>query len=264
MPFPAYKLNPGDMFQVEPAKVLFATGRPKKGVIASTNASSSEEAAEAEAEPEAEEAAPTETDEATAAATEQQPEAATEAAEEASNLDRKAIMRLVRQAKKVLETEKMGVAKKKAVRSFIKQAKVLQASTKTDASPADVAKTLNDMMSELKLNEAEPESAEAPAETKKQGVLDLLTSEELKTLQRKMKEEMENPYDPEKPYATPWQPKDYMSPFAFIPQYLEVNHKICSAVYLRHPVARQGSAEVPTPYGYDTNQLAFNWYLRRR
>lgn len=264
MPFPAYKLNPGDMFQVEPAKVLFATGRPKKGVIASTEASSSEEAAEAEAEPEAEEAAPAETDEATAAATEQQPEAATEAAEEASNLDRKAIMRLVRQAKKVLETEKMGVAKKKAVRSFIKQAKLLQASTKTDASPADVAKTLNDMMSELKLNEAEPESAEAPAEAKKQGVLDLLTSEELKTLQRKMKEEMENPYDPEKPYATPWQPKDYMSPFAFIPQYLEVNHKICSAVYLRHPVARQGSAEVPTPYGYDTNQLAFNWYLRRR
>jgi hypothetical protein len=66
------------------------------------------------------------------------------------------------------------------------------------------------------------------------------------------------------PYATPWRPRDYMSAFAFIPRYLEVNQNICAAVYLRHPVARQGLAEVPTPFHIETGQLAFNWYLRNR
>lgn len=66
------------------------------------------------------------------------------------------------------------------------------------------------------------------------------------------------------PYATPWRPRDYMSAFAFIPRYLEVNQNICAAVYLRHPVARPGLSEVPTPFHIETGQLAFNWYLRRR
>jgi len=74
----------------------------------------------------------------------------------------------------------------------------------------------------------------------------------------------ENPSDTTKPYATPWRPRPYMSAFAFVPRYLEVNHKICSAVYLRHPVARPGLSEVPTPFSAETQQLAFNWYLRRR
>ena len=73
-----------------------------------------------------------------------------------------------------------------------------------------------------------------------------------------------NRRDPTAPYLTPWRPRDYMSAFAFIPRYLEVNQNICAAVYLRHPVARPGLAEVPTPFGYETGQLAFNWYLRRR
>ena len=74
----------------------------------------------------------------------------------------------------------------------------------------------------------------------------------------------ENPPDKLKPYATPWRPRDYMSAFAYIPRYLEVNQRICSAVYLRHPVARPGLAEVPTPFHPETSQLAFTWYLRRR
>lgn len=62
----------------------------------------------------------------------------------------------------------------------------------------------------------------------------------------------------------PWRPREYMSAFAFIPRYLEVNQNICSAVYLRHPVARPGLAEVPTPFPEPLSQLAFNWFLRRR
>lgn len=90
--------------------------------------------------------------------------------------------------------------------------------------------------------------------------------------------DLPNPYEPEegqpaaedaKPVINtfkglPWRPRPYMSAFAFIPRYLEVNQNVCSAVYLRHPVVRPGLAEVPTPFPEGLNQLAFNWYLRRR
>lgn len=91
-----------------------------------------------------------------------------------------------------------------------------------------------------------------------------LSAEEMRRLAALLKEDAENPMDESKPYATPWRPRAYMAPFAFIPRYLEVNPNICAAVYLRHPVARRGMAEVPTPFNYLTNQLAHNWYLRRR
>ena len=111
---------------------------------------------------------------------------------------------------------------------------------------------------ENQLPEEEKEEEEAPVSA------DDLSAEETKILSRLIRESEENPYDPTKSYRTPWAPREWMSAFAFIPQYLEVNPKICSAVYLRHPVARPGAAEVPTPYSEEVNQLAFNWYLKRR
>ena len=66
------------------------------------------------------------------------------------------------------------------------------------------------------------------------------------------------------PYARPWRPRPFMAAFAYIPRYLEVHPKVCSAVYLRHPVARPGQSEVPTPFPEWVNALAFNYYLRRR
>jgi len=94
--------------------------------------------------------------------------------------------------------------------------------------------------------------------------VDDLTQAEKDRLRTLIAQEQENPHDPSKPYLTPWKPRPYLAPFAYIPQYLEVNQNICSAVYLRHPVARKGFAEVPTPYDQQTNQLAFNWYLQRK
>lgn len=90
-----------------------------------------------------------------------------------------------------------------------------------------------------------------------------LSREEIRRLGKVIVAAEENPIDETKPYATPWEPKQFMSAFAFIPRYLEVNPKVCAAVYLRHPVARKGLAEVPTPFSYLTNQLAHNWYLQR-
>ncbi|KAK9436827.1 30S ribosomal subunit S4 [Metarhizium brunneum] len=90
-----------------------------------------------------------------------------------------------------------------------------------------------------------------------------LSREEMRKLARLLQYDEENPIDDSKPYATPWRPRPFMSAFAFIPRYLEVNPNICAAVYLRHPVARKGMGEVPTPFSYLTNQLTHNWYLER-
>ena len=118
--------------------------------------------------------------------------------------------------------------------------------------------------------EAEAEvAAEAPApekthrNTAPQSASDL-SDKELERFHELLRLEEENPYDPSKPYKTPWRPRMYMEHFAHIPRYLEVNQNICAAVYLRHPVARPGEAEVPSPFDESIQQLAFNWYLRRR
>jgi hypothetical protein len=58
----------------------------------------------------------------------------------------------------------------------------------------------------------------------------------------------------------------YASPFIFIPAYLEVSFSTCSAIYLRHPTARPGYSEIPTPYDADGElvRLAWEWYARVR
>ncbi|OAX78604.1 hypothetical protein ACJ72_07087 [Emergomyces africanus] len=91
-----------------------------------------------------------------------------------------------------------------------------------------------------------------------------ISEEDLAVLRQALYQMHENPIDSLKPYATPWRPRDYMSAFAFIPRYLEVNQNICAAVYLRHPVAKPGRSEVPSPYPDAVNGAAFVWYLRRR
>ncbi|OLL21668.1 37S ribosomal protein S4-like, mitochondrial [Neolecta irregularis DAH-3] len=58
--------------------------------------------------------------------------------------------------------------------------------------------------------------------------------------------------------------RPYLSAFAFIPTYLEVSHDVCAAVYLRHPVARPGETEVPSPYPPHLHALAYNYYIRKR
>jgi len=65
---------------------------------------------------------------------------------------------------------------------------------------------------------------------------------------------------------TPFHLPDYATPFIFIPAYLEVSFQTCSAVYLRHPTARPGYSEIPTPYDADGEviRLAWEWYAKVR
>lgn len=58
---------------------------------------------------------------------------------------------------------------------------------------------------------------------------------------------------------TPFQLPDYAAPWIFIPAYLEVSFATCSAVFLRHPTARPGYSEIPTPYDADGEIIRFTW-----
>lgn len=267
MKYPGYLLNPGDMFQVDIEKVLFATGKkkdPTYNLAKSAKKSSQpvEEAEEAESEePSAEQAAGEgELD---------------EAAQKKKRVDSLKAIRA--RAKAILKSSDLSAKKKKALRQLMKDVKTAWANMSVPgkggaSTPAakklqeadQIVDQLNTLLAELQLEPEEKAAAtKAKESTKEADLSGPQTEEERKLLKKFIEQELENPTDPSKPYATPWQPRPYMSAFAFIPRYLEVNQKICAAVYLRHPVARRGLAEVPTPFPSPVNQLAFNWYLRR-
>ncbi|KIY62150.1 alpha-L RNA-binding motif-containing protein [Cylindrobasidium torrendii FP15055 ss-10] len=58
---------------------------------------------------------------------------------------------------------------------------------------------------------------------------------------------------------TPFYLPDFASPWLFIPAYIEVNFATCSAVYVRHPTARPGYSEIPTPYDAAGDVIRFAW-----
>ncbi|KAJ8589895.1 hypothetical protein M405DRAFT_817202 [Rhizopogon salebrosus TDB-379] len=53
------------------------------------------------------------------------------------------------------------------------------------------------------------------------------------------------------PSIIPFNIPQYASPSIFIPAYAEVSFPTCSAIYMRHPTARPGYSEIPTPYDAD-------------
>ena len=291
MVYPGYQLNPGDMFQVDIDRVLTATGRqrpntkdkPKKGGAAAEEVEEgSEEQAEAEADADAvvevtakepaEEAVTAETK--AADAVEKDVEVSPEAAKEREFGRLKAIFN---QAKEVLEGGKddLSAKRKQEIRSLVKNVKGemsrVRGSDKSVDESHSTVDNLMTLMSRLQLTTANAKKARIGGEDAEGAALESyhLDHQSLSSLRenRLVKDHDEfrdNPVNTSKPYLTPWRPRPFMAPFAFIPPYLEVNQNICAAVYLRHPVARKGSAEVPTPFPSDVSQLAFNWYLRRR
>ncbi|OJT06011.1 37S ribosomal protein S4-like, mitochondrial [Trametes pubescens] len=68
------------------------------------------------------------------------------------------------------------------------------------------------------------------------------------------------------PDHTPFHLPAYAAPFMFIPAYLEPSFSTCSVIYLRHPTARPGYSEIPTPWDADGEivRLTWEWYSKRR
>ena len=67
------------------------------------------------------------------------------------------------------------------------------------------------------------------------------------------------------PELTPFYLPLYASPWLFIPAYIEPCFTTCSAIYVRHPTARPGYSEIPTPYDADGEviRFAWEWYMQR-
>jgi len=280
MRYPGYLLNPGDMFQVEPERVMFATGATKGGVKAKAT-EDSEDADEAEE-------------------SEQPQEDAAEAdAVEEVDIERdprEVLKDLLAQSKSILASprEALGAKKKQDLRAFSSAVKRMLSRSQSNTTVTDnLEAQFLELQNQLKLQRenkargkqslpsqqrqqpADEDAAEGEAiETQPDAEnteaaepeteINTITDREYNELFAALTEMQENPVDDSKPYATPWMPRNYMSAFAFIPRYLEVNQNICAAVYLRHPVARPGLGEVPTPFNESTNASAFGWYLRRR
>lgn len=281
MIYPGYLLNPGDMFQVDPERVLFATGAPKDarerraGRLVRRKAKESNARAvnAARDAPEVEER---EISESTPVPSGVEEADALDSKRKASKVDLK---NLLQKARSILaEKDKRGAPSaklKQELRAFTASVRntVGQVNRKSAKSLESTVSSLDDELTSL-LSRISISKSSSSAKANATSSSDLSSSDsptdlpisegDREALREALREAYENPIDPTKPYATPWRPRPYMSAFAFIPKYLEVNQNICSAVYLRHPVARPGLAEVPTPFGEATNQLAFTWYLRRR
>ncbi|KAL2850316.1 hypothetical protein BJY01DRAFT_210017 [Aspergillus pseudoustus] len=324
MRYPGYLLNPGDMFQVDPERVLYATGAPKNKFDrreARVEKKRAEEEAAKQAESEAEGAEESK---------ESQPEAETK---EAEPLDtRKTLQQMISQAKNIMANNKEVLAgkRKQELRGFQKAVRRVLSRSNTSQLLADNLETqFSEILSLLGAKEASKganknskktkKKSDAEAESKSKDTTEAteaaaveatkgaeatepakakdaaaatdedkptdalaeafrkaaqnpeekvdtseLTEEEVQVLKRALVQMRDNPVDTSKPYATPWSPRDYMNAFAFIPRYLEVNQNICAAVYVRHPVARPGYSEVPTPFSEEVSTGAYHWYLRRR
>lgn len=300
MRYPGYLLNPGDLFQVDPERVMFATGAPKDkherraGRVARRQAKKQEESG---------------SEESAAAEQKEKPEEAEE--NDNTEMDpRETLKSLMNQAKTILSTDKeaLPAKRKQELRGFQKAVRRILSRSESSTVLADsLEEQFSQLTSLLKAKKATPketknnqpsesspaprrsneadepspddvaesaEPGEALTEAFKKATLNdgeinedntsELTDDEFEVLKRALTQLRDNPIDHTKPYATPWRPRDYMSAFAFIPRYLEVNQNICAAVYLRHPVARPGFSEVPTPFSEEVGTAAFTWYLKRR
>jgi ribosomal protein S4 len=265
MIYPGYLLNPGDMFQVDPERVLFATGARKdqSGVmeLRAKRYRDRERDMQEENQSSSDPADP-------------------EATEDGIPSNPKNLLKsLLARAKALLvdPREVLRAKRKQELRDFSQTVKATMSRLGRGSDPEAEVSDLDAQLQQIIGKISSPSksnpprspttnpstSAQDPAAAEIEEEMSLSASES-KVLAETLAKLRANPPDPTKPYLTPWQPRDFMSAFAFIPRYLEVNQNICSAVYIRHPVARPGLAEVPTPFHQDTSNLAFTWYLRRR
>lgn len=265
MIYPGYQLNPSDMFQVEPERVLYATGARKDTKESRAGRLKRRKSAASAADSED----PIPTPESAAQYSVQDP--------------KKTLSSLLSSAKTILAkpSPDLHAKRKQELRSF--QQNLRRALSRPTALSDSIEAQFLELSANLGIRPppSDPLKKDDPSNPKavaaadalsmdfssfnpKTAAADALSQPDASMLREALAAARDNPYDITKPYATPWRPREYMSPFAFIPRYLEVHHRICSAVYLRHPVARPGIAEVPTPFHNEMNSLTYLWYLRRR
>jgi hypothetical protein len=262
MRFPGYLLNPGDLFQVKPQSVMYAMGAPKVPFAAMP------------------------VDDDLDADVRRRPAPAEEVEEEVEDTrtPKQILKDLHSQSKTILTSSKddLGAKRKQTLRAFSKDVrKLMSKAGRGEVDTHDIEAQFAEIQEQIRLAKdsqetgiSQPPSAQSPTadSSQAQQPTTITTPESSEDTSRsdaaQIRRALEylslNEVDESKPYATPWTPRDYLSAFAFIPRYLEVNQNICAAVYLRHPVAKPGYSEVPTPFSEEASSAAFKWYLRRK
>lgn len=284
MRHPGYQLNPGDLFAVDVDTVLWATGLPKQGQeqaliendkedIENEDEVSTLESDSVESKSSEDVAELSSTLETNVKIEEEEDEDLTEALNIAASdsktiKENKKSLENVRQIiDEVIEKINPSSKRKQELRAIRKQIPRLISRLKHDDNPSEIQTMEGNLQEVLEKIETatEPsvreETSDSPKKSSFQERKDRYVDPDghISALAAAY-----NEFLPDRSYAQPWQPRDWMAPFAFVPRYLEVNYNICSAVYLRHPVARPGLSEVPTPFHQEIGGLAHNWYLRRR
>ena len=125
---------------------------------------------------------------------------------------------------------------------------------------------------ETEVEEGAEEEASTEALSEEDADAIAVANEEAAEAKTQEKSEPEEDSDTHKPWKknkkdlTPFHLPPYASPWIFVPAYIECSFATCSAIYLRHPTARPGYSEVPTPYDADGEvvRLAWEWYSRMR
>lgn len=122
------------------------------------------------------------------------------------------------------------------------------AATSAESSAAGASETAGSETAEATTTEAGT-SADASAEA---STSKAATSSKADKTKKTTKQRKEVP-------GLPFDLPDYSAPFLFIPAYLEVSFPTCSAIYVRHPTARPGLSEIPTPYDADGEVMRLGW-----
>jgi hypothetical protein len=230
MPYPGYLLNPGDMFQVELDRVLFATGTPKprdqnkktryeRRIRRQTNITRSaadakraeRRAAKAEKELESE-----------AELSPKPPRSAPLVLgdPEVRKLRQQDLLKVVKQIEDRIGNKKVRRAgkRKQELRALLRRVKATIIFINK--------KSIQELDTEIKETTQELLGMTEEGESTDKGFVKKLKPESemspamKQALEQAIAQIRQNPVDPTKPYATPWRPRPYMSAFAFIPQYL--------------------------------------------
>ncbi|KZT06646.1 alpha-L RNA-binding motif-containing protein [Laetiporus sulphureus 93-53] len=145
---------------------------------------------------------------------------------------------------------------------------------KASAAPKKEITTKVSEEDEEQEKETESSAAENSAETdsaeKTKGNSEAATSGTASDVrdasESRAKEEPKSPKPKRKSDLTPFHLPPYASPSIFIPAYIEPSFATCSAIYVRHPTARPGYSEIPTPYDADGElvRAAWEWYSHVR
>ena len=133
-----------------------------------------------------------------------------------------------------------------------------------DTAKADEEQTTESLVepetiSEHLIEDEVADTAKTDAEQTTESPVEPQTTSESETAPTPKAESDETP-------LTPFYLPPYASPWLFIPAYIEPSFATCSVVYVRHPTARPGYSEIPTPYDADGTLIryAWEWYMQRR